>query len=269
MTTTTTEMDPILTYIQQNICEPLPLAKLAGQASYSPYHFTRLFKERMGISPLYYVSSLRLQKAKDMLLNTSLSVRDIGMEIGQQSLGTFTTRFTQRVGMTPAQFRNSAQDASRYLQMLKQLDNWRTSEAALPNHATVRGTVQSYHSFQGVVLIGLFPKPIPEGVPLYGTLISSLGPFEIPNVKPGVYYLMATTVSWDMRAVDILLPQSTLRTRSRTAILVQANAELPHLDVKLYPPKLDDPPILISLPVLMNHFLGRIGGKHTNVSDCD
>ncbi|WP_420819024.1 helix-turn-helix transcriptional regulator [Paenibacillus nanensis] len=265
MTTTTTEMDQILTYIQENIFEPLPLAKLAGQAAYSPYHFTRLFKERMGISPLYYVSSLRLQKAKNMLLHTNLSVRDIGMEIGQQSLGTFTTRFTQRVGMTPAQFRQTAPEAPRYLQMLKELDNWRSPEPALMNHSAVRGTVRSDQPFQGVVLIGLFPKPIPEGMPIYGTLIGSLGPFEIPNVKPGIYYLMATTISWSTGAIDMLLPQGTLRTRSHAAIVVHSSTELPHLDVELHPPKLDDPPILISLPVLMNNFLGRMGGKQTNV----
>lgn len=261
--TTTTEMDQIIAYIQQHIDDELPLGKLAGQAAYSPYHFTRLFKDKMGISPLYYVSSLRLQKAKDLLLNTNLSIRDIGMEIGQQSLGTFTTRFTHKVGMTPAQFRNTATEADRYLELLKQLDNWRTPEISQPNHITVRGTVRSEHAFEGVVLIGLFPKPIPEGFPLYGTLIGSLGEFAMPDVKPGIYYLMATTISWGTDAKKMLLPQTTLRTRSKTAIRVQSSADVPHLDVTLHPPSLDDPPILISLPVLMNHFLGRIRNKES------
>ncbi|MCR2802803.1 helix-turn-helix transcriptional regulator [Paenibacillus soyae] len=256
-------MEQIIAYIQQNIDEELPLGKLAGQAAYSPYHFTRLFKEMMGISPLYYVSSLRLQKAKDLLLNTNLSIRDIGMEIGQQSLGTFTTRFTQRVGMTPAQFRNTANEADRYLEMLRKLESWGTPVISQPHHVTVRGTVRSEHPFEGVVLIGLFPKPIPEGFPLYGTLIGTLGHFEMPDVKPGIYYLMGTTISWGTDAKNMLLPQTTLRTRFKTAIRVQSGAELPHLDVTLHPPSLDDPPILISLPVLMNHFLGRVQNQES------
>ncbi|MEK3881252.1 AraC family transcriptional regulator [Paenibacillus sp. PL2-23] len=251
-------MEQILAYIQDHIEDPLPLARLAEQASYSPYHFTRLFKDKMGISPMYYVSALRLQKAKELLLNSSLSIRDIGMEIGQQSLGTFTTRFTQKVGMTPAQFRNTAESAGQYLSLLQELKDWRTSDLLAPQHATVRGAVTSEFAFEGVVLIGLFPKPIPEGLPLYGTLLGALGEFVIPNVKPGIYYVMATTISWGTEAKRMLLPQTTLRSRSKTAIVVGAGEELPALDVSLHPPSLIDPPILISLPVLMNRFLGRV-----------
>ena len=88
-------------YIHRHLHEPLSLSELARYAAYSPYHFTRIFKEKMGISPVYYISALRLQKAKGLLLNTNLCVRDIGLEIGQKSLGTFTTRFTIYGKRTP------------------------------------------------------------------------------------------------------------------------------------------------------------------------
>lgn len=94
MTDRYAEIDAVIEFIHQHMDEPLSLSRLARYAAYSPYHFTRLFKDRTGLSPLYYVSSLRLQKAKDLLLRTNLSVRDIAVEIGQQSLGTFTTSFT-------------------------------------------------------------------------------------------------------------------------------------------------------------------------------
>lgn len=91
-------IDEVIAYIHKHIDEPLQLSRLADIALYSPFHFTRIFKEKIGLSPMYYVSALRLQKAKDLLLQTNLTIRDIGLEIGQQSLGTFTTRFTERVG---------------------------------------------------------------------------------------------------------------------------------------------------------------------------
>jgi transcriptional regulator GlxA family with amidase domain len=53
------EIDEVIAYIHQCMYEPLLLSRLAGYAGYSPYHFTRIFKERTGLSPLYYVSSLR------------------------------------------------------------------------------------------------------------------------------------------------------------------------------------------------------------------
>lgn len=258
MTDRYSEIDGVIAYIHQHIDEPLTLSRLAGYAAYSPYHFTRVFKERIGLSPLYYVSALRLQKAKDLLLRTNLSVRDIGLEIGQQSLGTFTSRFTERVGMTPSQFRNSTLQADNHLRTLLQLNDWRTSQPILNQHVRIEGTVQATAPFDGFILIGLFAKPIPEGVPLYGTLLSSLGDFCFTGVKPGTYYLMATSVSWGMRAMDVLLPHTTLRTRSKEPIVVKPYSSVPHQQVTLHLPRLDDPPILISLPVLMNNFLNRV-----------
>ncbi|WP_208919339.1 helix-turn-helix transcriptional regulator [Paenibacillus uliginis] len=252
------EIDEVIKFIHKHIFDPLSLSRLAKHVAYSPYHFSRIFKERMGLSPLYYVSSLRLQKAKDLLLQSDLSVRDIALEIGQQSLGTFTTRFTERVGMSPSQFRNSTLQASNHFSLLQKLNTWTPENLISSPYGRVEGTVHVVKPFAGVILIGLFPKPIPEGQPLYGTLLSSLGYFCFADVNPGTYYLMATSISWNMKALDFLLPQATLRTRSRDPIVVKARMSVPYQQVTLYPPRLDDPPILISLPLLMQNFLSRI-----------
>lgn len=252
------EIEEVISYIQKNIDEPLSLSQLANKVSYSPYHFTRIFKEKTGLSPLYYVSAMRLQKAKDLLLNTDLTVRDIGMEIGQQSLGTFTTRFTQKVGVTPSQFRKSNMQVDDLLLSLQKLNDWREQDLTLNQYARIEGTVQATLPLKGFVLIGLFSKPIPEGFPLYGTLLSSLGDFCFTNVMPGTYYLMATSISWEMEFMDVLLPQTTLRTRSKKPVVVNSHSIVPYQEVTLYPPRIDDPPILVSIPLLMNHFLNRI-----------
>jgi AraC family transcriptional regulator len=263
MTERYSEIDEVIAYIHQHIDEPLSLSQLASHLAYSPYHFTRIFKERIGLSPLYYVSSLRLQKAKDLLLRTNLSVRDIGLEIGQQSLGTFTTRFTERVGMTPTDFRNSTLEAGNQFRSLHHLKDLRTVHSTINPYGTIKGTVQSTMPFEGVILIGLFAKPIPEGLPIHGTLLFSVGDFCFTGVQPGTYYLMATSISWGMKATEILLPQTTLRTRSREPFVVQPYAAVPYQEVTLHVPRLDDPPILISLPLLMNNFLNRTF-EHSN-----
>jgi AraC family transcriptional regulator len=252
------EIDEVVAYIHEHLHDPLPLSRLADYAAYSPFHFTRIFKERIGLSPQYYVSSLRLQRAKELLLRTNMSIRDIGLEIGQQSLGTFTTRFTERVGMTPSDFRNSAIQASNPFRALRQLREWKEPQPAFRRFSCVEGAVRAEIPFEGIVLIGLFAKPIPEGLPLYGTLLSSLGHFRFTDVKPGIYHLMATSVSWKMQTMDFLLPHTTLRTRSKEPIIVEPFTAVPHQQVTLYSPRLDDPPILISLPLLMNQFLSRV-----------
>jgi AraC-like DNA-binding protein len=257
------EIDEVIKYIHQHIDEPLSLEKLASYAAYSPYHFTRIFKERVGVPPHYYISSIRLQKAKTLLLTTGLSVRDIGMEVGQQSVGTFTTRFKQRVGLSPAQFRHSTQQVGNHLESLQKLTDWgdKTSNGYESN--IVQGTIQAKVPFQGIILVGLFPKPIPEGLPLYGTLLFSLGNFYFENVNPGIYYLMATAVSWEMGTTDILLPHTTLRAKCKQAVMVKPDANTAYQQLTLREPNLDDPPILISLPLLMQNYLTRVS-QHSN-----
>lgn len=251
----TKEIEGVITYIQHHLDEPFSLSQLANYAGYSPYHFTRIFKEKMGISPFYYISALRMQKAKMLLLNTKFNIRDIGLEIGQQSLGTFTTQFTKRIGVTPSEFRKSPQLAQDYFKSLKQLNHWSLGQSIFNSSNKVEGIVESKTPFAGVILIGLFAKPIPEGLPLYGTLLSSVGEFYFTDVKPGIYYLMATSVSWGMEVSGFLLPETNLRFRSEKPIVIKDHHSVPHQLVTLRPPLLDDPPILVSIPLLMKIFL--------------
>ncbi|MGU3471657.1 helix-turn-helix domain-containing protein [Paenibacillus sp. D51F] len=252
------EIDQVIAYIHRHLFDPMPLARLARHISYSPSHFARLFKERTGLTPLYYVSSIRLERSKDMLLRTHLSVRDIGLEIRQQSLGTFTTRFTQRVGVSPAEFRQSIRSADRDFESLRRLREWEQPAAPIFREGCVSGTIEAAVPFEGFVLIGLFSKPIPEGLPLYGTLVRYPGSFRFDGVKPGIYYLMATSISWTMGRMDMLLPKTTLRTRSKSPLAVLPGVPLPPQEVLLQEPRLDDPPILVSLPLLMNNFLSKV-----------
>ncbi|MXQ52905.1 helix-turn-helix transcriptional regulator [Shimazuella alba] len=252
------ELEGVVSYIQYHLDRPLSLSEIANYAGYSPYHFTRIFKEKIGVSPFYYISSLRMQQAKKMLLDTNFPVRDIGLNIGQQSLGTFTTQFTKRVGMTPSAFRKSTQMVNEDFPSLKQMNQWSLSK--LPNSIDnrIEGIVESEVPIEGVIFIGLFAKPVPEGLPLYGTLLSSEGSFCFKNVNPGMYYLMATSVSWEMESSDVLLPEKTLRFRSHQPIIVKDCFSVPFQQVTLRPPLLDDPPILVSLPLLMRIFLKDI-----------
>lgn len=252
------QLERVLSYIQQNLHEPLSLSQLASIASYSPYHFSRLFKSSIGLSPHQYVSALRLQRAKHLLLQTNLPIRDIGMEIGQQSLGTFTTRFTEKVGVTPLQFRKSHQQTSTYLQALKDSPTWIKGRPMKNEINLVEGQIKVEERFSGIIFVGLFIKPIPEGLPPYGTLLASPGRFSFTNVRTGVYYLMATAVNWEMDPSEILLPHRTLRAKANVPVMVENRLPNPEQELILRRPRMDDPPILISLPLLMKKYLTEI-----------
>lgn len=250
-----------IVFIQQNLDQDLSLNVLADEAAYSPFHFSRMFKRQIGVSPMYFISSLRLQLAKTLLLDTAFPIRDIGLEIGQQSLGTFTTRFTNSIGMTPASFRASLQHPEAYMTDLKQ-NKWQPPAMHTASSRQLSGSIQTDEPFNGIILAGLFPKPIPEGLPVRGTLLIHSHSFHLTNIPVGTYFLMATAISWEMDSKKILIPQETLRARHPYPICIDGKRSLPETRLIMRKPEITDPPILISLPLLMKHFLQQSPISH-------
>lgn len=91
--------------MRERYYEPITLRDLAAEVFVSPFHFSRVFAKATGITPGRYLTAIRLFEAKRLLLTTSLTVADIVCTVGYSSVGTFTTRFTRAVGMTPSQYR--------------------------------------------------------------------------------------------------------------------------------------------------------------------
>src|SRR5579859_5367880 len=89
--------------------EPLSLADIADTAILSKFYFSRVFRNFTGTSPGRFLTAIRLSKAKQLLLETSLSVAEISYMVGYNSLGTFTSRFTHSVGVSPARYRALSQ----------------------------------------------------------------------------------------------------------------------------------------------------------------
>ena len=91
--------------VDRAYAQPLDVAALARQAHVSPAHFSRRFKEAFGESPHQYVLTRRVERAQELLRNTELSVSEICLEVGFQSLGSFSATFHRIVGMTPTAYR--------------------------------------------------------------------------------------------------------------------------------------------------------------------
>jgi AraC-like DNA-binding protein len=91
--------------VDRAYAQPLDVAALARQAHTSPAHFSRRFKEAFGETPYRYVVSRRVERAQELLRNTGLSVSDICLEVGFQSLGSFSAAFHRVAGITPTAYR--------------------------------------------------------------------------------------------------------------------------------------------------------------------
>lgn len=83
----------------------LDLDAVASHAGYSRFHFIRAFKAVYGQTPGQYLSYRRIERAEEMLRSANLSVTEICHLVGFTSLGTFSSRFKTRTGLTPSEYR--------------------------------------------------------------------------------------------------------------------------------------------------------------------
>jgi AraC-like DNA-binding protein len=96
--------------MDREYARPLDVPAMARAAHASPSHFARRFREAYGETPYAYLMTRRIERAKALLRVGRLSVTEVGLAVGCQSLGTFSTRFHEIVGMTPSAYRASASD---------------------------------------------------------------------------------------------------------------------------------------------------------------
>lgn len=95
----------VIDAMKAHLAEEFCLPQLAQVAGLSDYHFSRLFKRATGLSPSQYFIRLRMARARHLLLETDLSVIEIGMEVGYSSPSHFSQVFRREVGVTPSAYR--------------------------------------------------------------------------------------------------------------------------------------------------------------------
>lgn len=94
-----------LDYINDNLDRELRLADIALSLRMSPFYFARSFKQSMGIPPYQYLTQRRIDRAKLLLSNSSLSILEIVQSIGFRTQSHFTRVFREYTGTTPKQYR--------------------------------------------------------------------------------------------------------------------------------------------------------------------
>ncbi|MGB3442280.1 MAG: helix-turn-helix transcriptional regulator [Actinophytocola sp.] len=94
--------------IDREYAQPLDVEALARGVSMSAGHLSREFRLAYGESPYSYLMTRRIERAMALLRRGDLSVTEVCFAVGSSSLGTFSTRFTELVGMPPSAYRNQA-----------------------------------------------------------------------------------------------------------------------------------------------------------------
>lgn len=227
-------VERVIDTMRRNLSEQLTVDDMARAAMFSKFHFTRIFQRVTGVSPGRFLSAIRLQEAKRLLVTTRLNVADISLRVGYNSVGTFSTRFTRSVGLSPTTYR-------RMGGFTPQIP---TQASAATTHAVIEGMlhtpVASAHA--GPIFMGLFPHRIPEGRPIRCTVLNQAGAYRFHDVPEGTWYLLCHSVAGDLMNLQqqgvMVATVGPLTIRSRSSVSA---------DVTLKPASKLDPPVLLAL----------------------
>ena len=92
-------------YLQEHLAEEVSLSVLAEQFHLNPQYISQLFKNEIGVGFLTYLTNIRMEKAKKLLLSTSLSIAEVAEQSGYGDYRVFTKVFKKTEGSTPSQYR--------------------------------------------------------------------------------------------------------------------------------------------------------------------
>lgn len=251
----------VIDAMRTHLDEEFSLDNMAEVAYMSPFHLNRVFRWITGVPPCRFLTAIRLEAAKRLLVKTDHSVTDVSFEVGYSSLGTFTRRFTSLVGACPSSFRSLAarEELGVALQGLCSCGRLPGRGDSGTTGAGVEGVIEAAPAFSGLIFIGLFDTPIPQGKPVACALRTSQGAFRMAPVADGEYHLAAAGLEWGSDPSSYLLYERALRgvVEDRT-VRVRQGRVLKPIRVALHAPGPFDPPILMTFPVLLGDRLGRL-----------
>ena len=241
-------VERVIRMMHDRLDEPLTLQEMSKIAYISPYHFNRIFRQITGIPPNQFFYALRLETAKRLLLTTKTNVTDVCFDVGYNSLGTFIRRFTALVGLAPGHFRSFA--CHETPRLFETTANGFDLVAASSTPG-ITGKVTAPEWFKGMIFVGLFTTPIPQGPPVSGTVLAQPGVYRIPRIADGLYYILAAGLVWSKDFREHFLYETTLRGGGKP-IVISDGVVAGTTDLSLRPPEPFDPPILMALPLLLN-----------------
>jgi AraC family transcriptional regulator len=219
--------------IRADFADDITVDDLARAALLSKFHFTRVFRRTTGVSPARFLAAVRLQEAKRLLRSTSLNIVDVSRLVGYHSVGTFSSRFTRSVGLSPTAYRQLGGRAPRF-----------PMPPADADFGGVRGHLWSPRNQSGCIYLGLFPSRIPEGPPVRCLVMERSGAFTLTDVPVGTYHLLCHTSAPDgVTDRDVQARVAVGRAGPLTVSPHQVTA----VNVHLKPSCALDPPILLAL----------------------
>lgn len=218
----------------------------AAHFGYSESHFCREFKKAVGVSPQEYLVALKVQNSVEHLLESKHTILHTLLKTGYLSDGSFTNRIKKSMTLSPKQLTTQYNDL---FINYKRHENDVVDEEDM-DKPDVTVNLVCGESFDGIIFVGLFKKPIPNQPPVIGkTILKFEGTKTVyfQDVPPGRYYCLACVIHKTYNPLTLFVHKDNLRGQIDTVIDIPGKYEE---TLRLRLPLPTDPPITLNLPLM-------------------
>ena len=253
----TVPLATICAHIRATLPDCTP-ADVAAHFAINRFQLSRRFRRETGLSLRDYIAALKIEHGIAALV-AQKPVIDSQLDAGHESAATYSHTFRAATGIAPARYRDKIAAYSATL----------SAELACPQPRTF-----SYHGYapqqhpqpraltvrlrggeaRHVVFAGLFPAPIPRGVPVLGRALFHCREFRIDAVPDGTYYLLACEIPKSRNPLRYFRLDHCLRALHPAPVTFPLPAATT-IELSLRPFAPSDPPITVNLPKLLYDFL--------------
>ncbi len=245
--------DPVaasIEYMWQHLDEQITLDNMASAALFSRFYFSRVFHGVTGTSPGRFLTAVRMAQSKIILATTDYSVSEVAASVGYDSLGTFTTKFSKSVGVSPGVFRKYSRNPDSCEQ-----DNFRQARPSGPaGTGRLIGALELAAALPSDVLSGCrtyvaaFRSATAEGLPYACEIVDGLTGWRMLDLPDGEWHIRAITVATD--TADHIPPRrAPLLIGGITRVRITGGGSV-SVTVPMREPAVTDLPILFLIPEL-------------------
>ncbi|MCT1829667.1 helix-turn-helix transcriptional regulator [Brevibacterium luteolum] len=226
-------------FAMEHLAEDISVADIADHLGYSPFHFNRMFAAATRTPPGRFLAALRFHAAKNLLLTGDNAVVDVCTQVGFTSVSSFTRRFREAVGTSPAAFRTLADQVADRSPAPFSIGDPKAAHVTINIDAPPSGL-----RLPPLMWIGWFPTPAPIGLPLAGVLCRGQQRIRLP-LCAGAPWLLGFSVDAASEVVDHLAPSAPV-----VAVHRQPVTSAQHITLTFGPAPQPSVPMLPALPML-------------------
>ncbi len=237
-------------FIAAHVGERIGLADVADHVSYSPFHLARSFERHVGVPPGQFLAARRFQRAKELLLATDERIIDICFAVGFTSVGTFTSRFTAAVGVSPLEFRRLPDTLADAPPRPVHVPGVASHGGVVTGSVHLSAAASALLGDPASIYVGLFSHRAARGLPVSGSLLGDTRDFLLTAVPPGTYWVLSAALPAKADIPAQLIPATGVGGASPRPVRVTAEAPRHRRDVHLDVGTDWSAPVLVALPPL-------------------